>query len=149
MTTIAWDGKKTIAADKQMNFCDTPVSATKLVKITYKGKKAVAAGSGEVAQYTPVIDWIKNQRKSQPILEANANFAEYACSEASWDSTSRSMSRSAKYVASFCACSRNLSTASFIISPPHTETPAQVLARCSVLRRLQTQTMDNFRRCNA
>lgn len=74
MTTIAWDGKKTIAADKQMNFCDTPVSATKLVKITYKGKKAVAAGSGEVAQYTPVIDWIKNQRKSPPILEANANF---------------------------------------------------------------------------
>ena len=73
MTTIAFDGN-TIAADKQMNFCDTPVATSKLVKMTYNGKRAVAAGSGEVVQYTPIIEWLKNKRKAQPVLDATANF---------------------------------------------------------------------------
>ena len=64
MTTIAWDGRA-MSADRQMTDRNTALQVvrSKLRRITYEGKPALAAGAGTSVYIAAVIDWLA---KGQP-----------------------------------------------------------------------------------
>ena len=72
LTTIAWDGK-TLAADQQCNFDETPMPVNKIEKVRFKGKKAYAAFSGMVSDFQELKRWLKRPKGKCPEPDEDKN----------------------------------------------------------------------------
>ena len=65
MTTIAYDGK-TIASDKRQCIGTTPMSVTKIFKVSKNKRWKVVGASGNAFRVNPIIEYILGQTKKAP-----------------------------------------------------------------------------------
>ena len=76
MTTICFDGK-TLAADKQATYGNTPMPCSKIDKFKRKGKKYLIGAAGAVKDLTPIVQWIKDGEKKEekPSVDDDMEFS--------------------------------------------------------------------------